>query len=288
MKLERWINMRHYDSLLAKAGYIPLDISWTTKMGVLDLVYGGMKEGILEVLENQKELPKELGQLYDVVRKWNNDEVPVESELIYKCLKMASLKRQIKKKIVKAGELVNIDMDEREVGKMSLDKLAQLDPKNGTWAIAYILAHQLENGSVNSYPTIRAYEAVKHWTNKKDGKAWTWTSHYDHTIMRQADAFASIAKCGRINFTVKLPEDYPFARAFELTTPEETQKRLSMYVNETESALAEFDEGKPISSNNDRVVQALAMKSKFYEQPVKINNPDCAKESWPQFWRFLK
>ena len=97
-----------------------------------------------------------------------------------------------------------------------------------------------------------------------------------------------------VRFIPEQPDDYCFARAFNLVTPEEGEHRWPMLrghesdrIAEMEKALGELERSEPISSRDHRVVQAVAMLGATRGKSVSTTHPDCVAKTWPQFWKFL-
>jgi 5-enolpyruvylshikimate-3-phosphate synthase len=104
-----------------------------------------------------------------------------------------------------------------------------------------------------------------------------------------------LMKKGEAHFRPEQAEDYCFARVFGFITKEKGGRlwpnlhgHESNRIEEVEKELAAVKLGKPISSKDHRVVQALAMYQKLNNLPVKATYPDTVNKSWSQFWKFLE
>ena len=100
---------------------------------------------------------------------------------------------------------------------------------------------------------------------------------------------------GKINFSPEQAEDYCFARAFDVISQERGRKLYpSLEGHETprfdemEKSLNEVESEKIISSEDHRVVQAIAMRY-FLEGFGKRNfaKPNSVNKTWPRFWDFI-
>jgi len=97
-----------------------------------------------------------------------------------------------------------------------------------------------------------------------------------------------------MDFQAKQPEDYCFARIFEIISPQEGEcsfpslkSHESNRIQEVEKTLQQSDDNQPVSSKDHRVVQAIVMRQIAQRKAVKIENPDCVSKSWPLFWKFI-
>ena len=87
-------------SELIKNGLIPLDKSWITRMGILDLVNGYSDINVF--LENQKNLGDDLTALKKICDDWKRSTtIDVgESGTLYRFLQFASWKLKLNKKFI--------------------------------------------------------------------------------------------------------------------------------------------------------------------------------------------
>jgi hypothetical protein len=138
------------------------------------------------------------------------------------------------------------------------------------------------------------YEALKHWKERRN-KGLVYEIRYDEILFKQAKAFFEILKTGITDFIPLNPDDYCFARAFNLITKEEGKKRFpaiqgheSNRLEEMEKCLKQFNNGELIETNDHRVVQAIAMLGVVENKKVNFSNKDCVSKSWPKFWDFLE
>jgi hypothetical protein len=121
--------------------YIPLDKSWTIRMGILDILNG--HKDILRFLDGQKDLGDDLVALRNVAEKWDTNE-PLdvgESATLYRMIRYALWKQGKDREIVKRGTLKNRPIyDDSKITKYTLRNLLELDNGTSQWASAAVLA----------------------------------------------------------------------------------------------------------------------------------------------------
>ena len=188
----------------------------------------------------------------------------------------------------KKPKSTNKGLEDIKIKREGLEKMLSFDQERNGWAVAYILANEIKTNSVE-YPLLEpSFRAVRHLQERKDLGVRSWRIRYDDSVLRQAENFVSLTDSGKINFHVKSSNDYPFARVFDIGNPADLRKKYTIYQEETDKAMAEYEGNVPVTSTNERVVQAIAMGASFFGRKVEFKHPDCAGESWPQFWRFLE
>lgn len=283
--------MAHY---LIEEGYIPLDKSWIIRMGILDLFNN--YDDIDEFLEQQKELCDDLKALQKALINWKsgNSIYVGESGTLYRFLKFASWKSNLNKKFILSGSLLKRKIcDDPEIINYSLEKLLKLDDGTSQWASAAVLLGNKEKISNPPYKLKITYEAISHW-EKQRAKRLSWQPRYDETILRQAETFLKLLKGEKISFIPQQAEDYCFSRALKFITKEEGKSRWpsllgheSNRLEEMEKMIDNSDREIEINSADHRVIQAIAMRQKIKNKPIKFLYPLSANKSWPQFWKFL-
>lgn len=279
---------------LIRKGDIPLDKSWIIRMGILDLING--YDTIINFLEKQEQLSDDLLALKRVLKNWNSNEAldVGESGTLYRFLKFASWKLSKSKKFIVHGTLKQRKIgDNPEIINWPLKKLLELDNKSSQWASASVLLgnkEKIENPPLKLQLT---YKALEHWNQQRKNNQ-LWVPRYDKTIEKQALAFLDLLKTGKTNFQPEHSEDYCFARAFNLTTKQEAEKKFPSLIGhetnrieEMENAIKKADDKGIVDSKDHRVVQAIAMRQKFLGKPVVIENKNAVNKTWPQFWGFL-
>lgn len=279
--------------------YIPLDKSWVIRMGVLDLIKG--YSDITRFLESQQDLGGDLKALQRVIRGWNNLSEPLqvgESGTIYRFVKFYNWKNKIEREIQTSDTLVNrikrgAICNNPDIINWGPKQLLELDSKTSQWAtMAYLIGdrRQVANPPFKLQVT---YDAVDSWEEaRKSGNVWE--ARKDPTILNQAVAFTNYLRTGKIEFKPEQAEDYCFARAFDILTPEEGKilypsldGHETPRFEEMEKALEEAKAGI-VSSEDHRVVQAVEMRY-FLEDFSRANfvKPDCVNKTWPRFWEFV-
>lgn len=274
--------------------YIPLDKSWIIRMGVLDLIND--YKDITNFLEKQQKLCDDLIALKRVAINWPAKK-PLEvgeSGTLYRFLKFALWKKGEQREFVLSGSLKNRKIcDNPDIINWSLEQLLTLDNKTSQWASASVLIGNKEKIENPPYKLKLTYEAVEHWNNKRNS-GLCWSAGYDKTIERQALAYLNLLKTGKIAFTPQHSEDYCFARAFGLITPEEAEKRWpslqgheSNRIKHMEDTLKTADKKEIIDSIDHRAIQAIVMRQKSRHEAVYIRNRNAVNKSWSQFWEFI-
>lgn len=279
---------------LVENGYIPLDKSWIIRMGVLDLVHGC--DDSVRFLKEQNELGEDLKALLRASLSWKTGVVDVgESGTLYRFLKFASWKLGEPKKFILHGTLKRRKIcNNPGIASCSLEELLKLDNGTSQWASASVLMGSKEKVENPPHKLKLTYEAVPHWKERR-ARGLRWIPRYDETILRQAEACLRLLKGRKMKFKPVQAEDYCFARAFGLITPEEGEKRWSSLrghetdrIAEMERVIGIIDSGKEIISKDHRVLQAAAMCQKVRGTPVTIKDFEPVKKSWPQFEKFLE
>lgn len=164
----------------------------------------------------------------------------------------------------------------------SLEELLKLDNGTSQWASAAILLGNKERIEDPPFKLQLTYDAVEHWENKRLNDE-CWEPKYDETILRQAKAYLGLER-----FIAQQAEDYCFARAFGLISPEEGEKRWPSLKSHESNRIEEMEKALQqtgITSKDHRVVQAITM---LKGDKVKIKYPNSVNKSWPQFWEFLE
>ena len=172
--------------------FIPLDKSWTIRMGVLDLLNG--HSTIVPFLEEQPHLNDDLQALLRAVQEWPNQQAIFvgESGTLFRFLQFLSWKKGLGKTFIKTGTLVDRSMHEDPtIVGWSQQELLTLDNGTSQWASAAVL-----NGdsAVLSDPPFKlevTYKAVRHWKQQRS-KGQPWEPQWDATIAHQATTFLDL------------------------------------------------------------------------------------------------
>ncbi|MFA7252354.1 MAG: hypothetical protein WC027_00665 [Candidatus Paceibacterota bacterium] len=277
--------------------YIPLDKYWMIRMGVLDILNG--KKDIVKILEKEdrKNLGGDVSALFNAAKNWETkNEISVgESGTLFRYLQFAIWKLKLNKKLIKEGTLIKRDVcNNPEIVKWPLAKLLELDKGTSQWASAAVLLGNEEKIENSPYFLKLTSEALKHWQDRRK-EGLVYDIRHDQILGRQAEAFLELLEKNKTSFRASNPDDYCFARAFNLINKEEGAKRFpaiqgheSNRLDEMEKCLRQFEGGEVIETNDHRVVQSIAMLGVLKNKKVKFSNPGCVSKSWPQFWDFLK
>ena len=274
---------------LIKEGFIPLDKSWIIRMGILDLI-NGYNDTINYLEKHSKDLGDDLKALLKVPKQGNSNKPLEEGEsgTLYRFLKFASWKLKKDKKFILEGTLKNRKIcDNSKIINYLTNELLKIDNGTSQWASASVLLGNLERISNPPYKLQTTYDAVSHWKTARKNKE-VWGPKFDETILFQAEAYLRYLDNGKINFIPKQAEDYCFARAFGIITPEEGEKRWPSLKGHESNRIKEMEEAlkqTEVISKDHRIVQAIAM---LKGDKIKIKFPEVVNKNWPQFWRFLE
>lgn len=276
------------------------DKSWMIRLGVLDVFAGSTR--MIDFLETQTDIGDDLEALKRVSKQWLADE-PIEvgeSGTIYRIFKFASWMEQEQnpeapeRLFVKKGSLVGRNItDDPAIIHWGLDDLLTLDKKTSQWATAAVLLQdRLRPTGDIDFKLAVTFDAKSHWiTRRSQGKPWE--ARADNTINTQAAAYLQALRGSLPDFVPTQAEDYCFARAYGLITPElgeELWPKLRYHesdrIESMETAIAQAVNGEIIDINDHRVVQAIAMR--FGLSRNRFKYPDCVAKSWPKFWDFIE
>ena len=271
--------------------YIPLDKSWIIRMGILDVLNGYNDIG--KFLDTQEDLGEDLMALKRVSEKWDTQEsLDVgESATLYRFVRYALWKKGEERGIIKKGTLRNRKInDNATIIKWPLQKLLELDNGTSQWASAAVLMGNKERIENAPFKLQVTYDAKEHWKWQRKRKE-VWHPKYDETIEKQAMAYIGLLRTGKLIFHPLQPEDYCFARAFNLVTAEEGEKRWPSLkghetnrIDEMEKAIKLAEEGV-VESKDHRIVQALVMK---HRNKLRVLHKDAVNKSWPKFWGLIE
>lgn len=274
--------------------FIPLDKSWLTRVGVLDIIHG--YTDIEEFLNKETDLNGDLLALKKASMTWKTyARINVgESATLYRLLQFASWKLNLHKTFIKEGTLNDREItNDPHIINLSLKELLELDNHTTQWATASVIMGN--NQSIPNPPSKlqQTYDAVDHWNSQRQA-GLVWQPKYDETIQRQVEAFLELKSGLKIVFVPTCSDDYCFARVFNFITKEDGEKcwpsllgHETNRIAEMEKAIKEAVADTVIASKDHRVVQALAMWSIINNKPLKFLFRDSVSKSWPKFWDFL-
>ncbi|MBI3334744.1 hypothetical protein HYZ97_04625 [Candidatus Pacearchaeota archaeon] len=280
--------------------YIPWCKSWLIRIGMLDLLHD--HSHIRHFLAEQPLLNSDLQALKQVAAMWYENEEDVgESGTLCRFVTYARAFRRERHTLITHGTLNEREMTQPEIVlKKSLEEMLKLDGGTSQWASAALLVEQVPR--IQEYLSLKnppvklqlTYEALMHW-DKNINRGEPWEPRRDATIHRQAEAYLSYLKSRKLSFKPEHSEDYCFARAFSLITPEQGRMRWpslqhheSNRLTEMESALKMLEEDFYIRSKDHRVVQACVMLQTALNLPYIVLYPESVNKSWPEFPAFMK
>lgn len=284
------------DEKLSK--FIPLDKSWTIRMGFKDAIVQNKSYTIqkLEAHNQNQTISDDLlalvRVLYSLKSAFLEDPVSVgESATLYRFLKYFLATSGLKKEIIKEGTLLDRKITDptQNLSKMTYSQLLKLD--NGTSQYASIkgLFDNLQKKSkLYPYHLNMTVEANKHW-EKTSGH---WRLRLDDTIYKQVKHF----KEGR-DFALDRAEHFCYAYMFGLVTLEEAEKAWPQLINHETNRLKEIVEqkqllldGSVLDSLDHRVIQAVVLYAIKNGIGFTVSEPakKSVNKTWPAFWTFAE
>lgn len=289
MRSQYKISMKEYNE------YIPLDKSWLTRAGVLDIING--YTDIEEFINSQQDVSEDVLAIRNASMAWRNNR-PInvgESATLYRLLKFASWKLGLQKVFIKEGSLKDrIIFDDPSIVNFNQTELLKLDNETTQWATAAVICGDKERLPNPPLKLQETYDAVAHWSIQRK-KGLCWEPKYDATIQRQIRAFLDLLKNKKADYAPLCSDDYCFARVFNYINKEDGARLWPSLVGhetnrieEMENAIRDVEETNIVDSKDHRVIQALAMWGSIYKKKLIFNNPDGVNKSWPKFWNFLE
>lgn len=275
--------------------YIPLDKSWLTRVGVLDIING--YTDIEKFIENQQSTNDDILSIRNASIAWrNNQHINVgESATLYRLLQFASWKFNLHKVFIKERSLKDRDItNDPSIINLTQTELLKLDNGTTQWATASVICGNEERLPNPPLKLQETYDAVSHWKTQRK-RNLCWESKYDVTTQRQALVFLELLKGKEVNYTPLCSDDYCFARVFNFIDKENGVKSWPSLIGhetnrieEMENAIREAKKNCTVSSKDHRVIQALAMWSTVNKKSLIFKNPTGVNKSWPNFWNFLE
>lgn len=173
----------------------------------------------------------------------------------------------------------------------SQEKLLTLDNQTSQFASAAALMGDPARITNPPFRLQQTYDIIDTWNGIKPN----WQPQKDETILLQTKAFYALLNGKQTSFTVRHSEDVPFGLAFGFIGFKDAAKKFpsvlgheSNRITEMQQALADYAADQIITSNDHRVVQALAMKAAIENRKTVFSNRECVTKSWPEFWNFLQ
>ena len=285
--------MQDKNDLIGK-NLIPLAKYWSLRLGFLDIIND--THLFIPQIEDREDIGDDIKVMIQASKNWKvNNEINVgEAGFLFRLLQFASWKYGLGKRFIKEKTLKNRAIcDNPEIVSWPISELLKLDDNTTQWASAAILTGNKEDAPDDYFLNL-SKEALAHYEKVKE-KNEVCELRFDDTILKQAEAFVEYLKTKKINFTPIQPDDYCFARAFNLITKEEGEKRWpelrsheSNRLEEMERQLVNLKNNEEIDSHDHRVVQAIAMLATSQKKKINFPHLECVSKSWPQFWDFLR
>lgn len=280
--------MRKFDK------FIPLDKSWLTRVGVLDIING--YTDIEKFVDNQDDVNDDILAIKNASIVWrNNQQINVsESATLYRLLKFASWKLKLNKTFLKEGSLKKRSIiNNPNIVNFNQIKLLKLDNGTTQWATAAAISGDKERLINPPLKLKETYDAIEHWQIQRK-KGLCWEPKYDETIERQVHAFFDLLNNKELSYSPLCSDDYCFARVFNFINKENGEKfwpsligHETNRIEEMEHAIKEAEETGNTTSKDHRVIQALAMWGVVNNKKLIFKNPNSVNKSWPKFWDFL-
>jgi len=279
--------------------FIPLDKSWLTRVGVLDIVNGYID--IEKFINNQKDTNDDIVAIRNASIAWrNNEKINVgESATLYRLLQFASWKLKLNKTFIKEGSLKDRKItDNPNIVNFNQTKLLNLDNGTTQWATATVICGDKERLDNPPQKLKETYDAVLHWETQRK-KGLCWEPKYDETIERQIKTFLDLLNAKEVNYIPLCSDDYCFARVFNFINKKNGENfwpsligHETNRIEEMERAIKEAEETanetNSITSKDHRVIQALAMWGVVNKRKLFFESPNSINKSWPKFWKFLE
>ena len=279
--------------------FIPLDKSWLTRVGVLDIING--YADIERFISDQKDINDDILAIRNASIAWRkNQKINVgESATLYRLLQFASWKLKLNKVFIKEGSLKDRKItDDPNIVNFNQTKLLNLDNGTTQWATATVICGDRERLDNPPQKLKETYDAVLHWETQRK-KGLCWEPKYDQTIERQVKTFLDLLNNKEVNYTPLCSDDYCFARVFNFINKKNGEKfwpsligHETNRIEEMEYAIKEAEEtanvANSITSKDHRVIQALAMWGVVNNKKLVFKNHNSVNKSWPKFWEFLE
>jgi hypothetical protein len=274
--------------------FIPLDKSWITRMGSLDIINGSIS--IESKLSSFKNVSDDLSALVSVSSNWRKGEIlhVGESATLYRILQFASWKFNLNKQFTKEGSLLErVVISDPHIINLSQEELLKLDNGTTQWATASVICGDVERLKNAPSKLTETYNAVEEWYRCKSSGT-EWTVRYDKTILEQVECFLTMLKGDKANFTPLCSDDFCFARAFDFITSEKGLEKWPSLVghetnriNEMEKSLAQAFSGEIVDTLDHRVIQSVAMWGMINNKHPNFKHKNKVAKSWPDFFGFL-
>lgn len=279
------------------SNYIPLDASWTIRMGFRDAMVQQKSYCInkLEIHQAKQPLSDDLVSLkkvlYSLKTAYLNDPVEVDSAKLYRFLSWFLMVNNYQKDIVKSENLINrkIVDPELKLNSYSYSSLLKFDGETGEYASVKGLFNGLsKKAKTYPYHLKMTVDANKHW-EATNGK---WMAKLDNTILNQVKHLLDNEE-----FEIDRPEYFAYAYLFDMLSLEDAEKTWPQLNRSGFNAFKEIVEqkqllldGSTIDSLNHRTVEALVMYALKNDLDFKVSEQSklVVNKNWPSFWNFVE
>lgn len=279
--------------------YLPLDKSWTLRLGCLDIIRGDETdlERLVVTLSNcPSRLSDDLAALLRCAKELQKDGTVLDVEecaTLFRFLQFHSWKAKKNWTFLKNGSLLTRKVSaDPHIVRLPTKKLLLLDGGTSQWASAAFLSGRRER-IPRPRPKLKlTYEAIDHWEASR-ARGAPWETRLDRTIGLQAQAYVKAQTYLDVQFKPRTSEDFCFAMVFNRLPKNWESKWSSVRNHESDrpreilKSLGEYNARKPVSSKDHRVVQAVAMRTALDGMMAKFKHPGCVSKSWPLFWDFM-
>ena len=296
------------------AEYTPPDTGWAIRMGYMDVTQGLSPQNVINYFNTREKTNNDLSDDEKAARTafsvWNSDG-PIdvgESGTLFRLVQFYFWKMGINRKIITHGTLTKRveEMDATsDIIHLPLAERGKFEGGTSQWISASILMNNREILPEVSFYVQKSYDARDYRINQEKLGLPIDYNRPDPTIKTQIEEYIKVLK---FRFDYAQPDRlgdcdlYCFLRAFDRITADigrsiwpQVQKHESNRIEKMESSLLQLHRGEIITSNDHRVVEAIAMliqslnpKISIAELRSKFLNPDCVAKKWPRFWEFME
>lgn len=276
--------------------FVPVDKSDTHRCLALDELEG-FNDGEVMLDSLGSPLPDDVSAFFRSLRQYRTNE-PVEvgeGGAVYRSLLYRSYLFNEPRTFVKSGTLKTRSVYENpDMITMPFSALLTLDGGTSQYASARLIWDRdavVPFGLLHSkYKLQITADAITHWYKQREA-GYCWEPKKDETIAAQMAAYLGALATGEMDFYPIQAEDFCFAYAYGKMSVKAAQVRWGQLANHESNrfqsmpeAIKQATNGEIITSNDHRVVQAIALR--FGLPSSRFSNPGCVTKSFPLFWKF--
>jgi len=287
--------------------YMPPDKSWLMRLGILSLRDNYLEMFLEKISTIENRFGGDLKAFKRCLENWNQDELYVgESATLFRFLQFYIWQNNLTKKLVKEGSLLKRRVSEDpDIIFLSQRELLNIDEGTTQWASAKVLCGDKERIDDAPAKLVMTYRIVDAWNSMvlpeysdridKNFDLAISRSMLDSNICNHVFVLYSLL-AGHDHLWLPLEaEDYCFARSLSIMTQEDGQTIWPQLANHEsnrleamEEALDQLYNGKPITSQDHRVIHAVVMKALIDGIEVNVVNREAVNKSWTRFWDFIE